>query len=272
MPSRYISRLKSPAPRGILKINTYVYAGDYSCITTLFNRVTRASQIRTRSINDDRYVRIDARSQCRFKNSPHRLVIRGADTGHGVVNQALYSAVLVRITAVVAKASDVSPSMTLTLVQNSVGIRGSALLVAGIEVLRARVVLVSGRKGDRGLLETAQYRAFVQTGLQLILVQVYRLLREAGVRDPLNHLLSRLSQAEVQVPAPKHAVEILRNVWKNSETHYARCATSLSFSLFVKVSLDMFVPLLLCLVGSSLGRSRFLTILFISLTRSFTLS
>lgn len=164
------------------------------------------------SIND-RHVRIDSRPQRGLENSPDRLVIRGANTRNGIVNQTLDRSVLVGAADVVADASDVASGVTLALEENSVGVRGGALLVAGVEVLRSRIVLVRGREGDRGFLEAAQYRALVQNGFQLILLQAdRRLLREARVRDPLDHLLPRLRQAEIQIAAPKHAVEVLRHV------------------------------------------------------------
>lgn len=64
--------------------------------------------------------------------------------------------------------SDVASGMALPLEEDSVGVRGSTLLITGIEILRSRIVLVCGRESDRGFLETAQYRALVQSGFQLI--------------------------------------------------------------------------------------------------------
>jgi len=164
------------------------------------------------SIND-KYVRIDTWPQRGFENTPDRLVIRGANTGNGIINQALYSSVLLRTDGIVTDTSDVAPGVALPLEEDAVGVRGGALLATGIEILRSRIVLIRGWESDRGFLETTQYRTLVQNGPQLILVQVYRrFLRKARVCDPLDHLLPRLSQTEVQVAAPEHAIKILRHV------------------------------------------------------------
>lgn len=112
------------------------------------------------SIND-RHVRIDTRSQRSLKNSPDRFVIRGANTGNRIVHQALYSPVFMRAGALVTNTSDVSPGMTFPLKKDSIGVRGSALLAAGIKILRSWIVFISRRKDNRGFLETAQYCAFV---------------------------------------------------------------------------------------------------------------
>lgn len=113
------------------------------------------------SVNN-KYVHIDTRPQRGFKNSPDRLVIRGTNTWYRIIYQALYNPVLMR-TRIVTDTSDVSSGVTFPPEENSIGVRGSALLAAGIKILRSRIVLVGRRKQDRGFLETAQHCAVVQS-------------------------------------------------------------------------------------------------------------
>lgn len=145
-------------------------------------------------------------------------MVRGANARDRVVDEALDDAIfmgagVIAVALVAPVMQKVPEHEGLAPEQYSVGVGWRALLAARVEVVRAGVVLVRRWECDGRFLEVVEGAAAVQDHPQLVLVQVQgHRLGKSGPCDPLDHLLSRLCEAKVEIAAPEDAVEVLGHV------------------------------------------------------------
>lgn len=108
-------------------------------------------------------LRIDSGSESSFENSPNRFVIGSAYARDRIINEALDTGISVgRAGALVADAANIAARVSFALEENAISISGCALFAAGIKILSAGIIFVSGWKSDGSFFEAAKNCALVQ--------------------------------------------------------------------------------------------------------------